>query len=344
MKESVCAALILALVWAALALLAVQRPQTRSDGAAGPAEQTAAPPPETDSERVPETETESPDSAAEGFDRSFRLQVLRDGAVVSMDLHTYLTGVLLGELPADFAPEAKKAQAVASRTYALHCRETRRHGSAAVCTEPGCCQAWRDPETADPEARAAAERAVSDTDGLAVFYQGALIEAVFFSCSGGRTEDAAAVWGGELPYLQAVDSPGEEEAAYYTDEVRVPIGEFCETLRREEPSAVFPEAKGGWVGGVRYTPGGGVETVELGGVSFAGTRLRKLFGLRSTVFQIRITEDEVIFSTRGYGHRVGMSQYGAQAMAEAGAGFGEILAHYYTGTEVREAAEQEPLP
>ena len=360
MKESVCAALILCLFWAGLALLALPVSPAPGNPGIGAGSETASEIRETAASAAEEAEASeeralqasarekaggrAAESAGEAagaaaFDRSFRLPVLRDGQVVSMDLHSYLTGVLLGEIPAGFAPEAAKAQAVASRTYALYSYGSRRHGTAAVCTDSGCCQCWRDPETADPEALAAAEAAVDRTDGLVVCYGGALIEATFFSCSGGRTEDAAAVWGADLPYLRAVDSPGEEEAAWYTDELRIPAEDFCRILREADPEADFPAAKGAWVGAVSRTPGGGVDRIELGGRSFTGTRVRKLFGLRSTVFEIRLTEDEAIFSTRGYGHRVGMSQYGAQAMAEAGAGFDEILEHYYQGVEIRSADE-----
>ena len=332
MKESVCAALILGLVWAGLVLLSAPARALPPEPETGAASEAA---PETPRSDEPETEP----AEAAGFDRGFRLPVLRDGQTVSMDLHDYLTGVLLGEVPADFAPEARKAQAVASRTYALYAYAHRRHGGAAVCTEPGCCQAWRDPAAADPAALAAAEAAVSETDGLAIYYRDKLIEATFFSCSGGRTEAAAAVWGTDLPYLQAVDSPGEEDSACFADELRVPEAEFRETLLREDPAVVFPAEKGAWVGAISRTPGGGVDRIELGGRPFTGTRIRSLFGLRSTAFALRLTETEAIFSTRGYGHRVGMSQYGAQAMAEAGADFTEILEHYYQGVSISSACE-----
>ena len=343
MKESVCAALILGLVWAAFALLAAparaaaQTPEAPVVSGRVPdaCESTGTEPEET--KPLPEAKEAPPAS----FDREFRLPVLREGQVVSMDLHSYLTGVLLGEVPADFAPEALKAQAAASRTYALYACGQRRHAGAAVCTDASCCQCWRDPASAAPEALAAAEAAVSATDGLVIRYEDRLIEATFFSCSGGRTEAAAAVWGGDLPYLQAVDSPGEEDAACFTDELRVPAEEFCAVLREADPGTEFPEAKGAWIGSVSYTDGGGVDVIELGGRPFAGTRVRKLFGLRSTVFRIRITQTEVVFSTRGSGHRVGMSQYGAQAMAEAGADFEEILRHYYQGVEICPAAGED---
>ena len=272
-----------------------------------------------------------------GFDAGFRLPVLRDGQIRSMDLHSYLTGVVLAEMPLSFADEALKAQATASRTYVLRSYDNRRHDKAAVCVNSGCCQAWRDPAEASPADRARAEAIVSATDGLALYYDGALIDATFFSCSGGRTEAAAAVWGSELPYLQSVDSPGEEGAAHFTDETRVPLAEFRAALEAEDGAVSFPAALGGWVGAIRYTVGGGVDEIELGGRPFRGTWLRKRFGLRSTAFSLELTETEAIFVTKGNGHRVGMSQYGAEAMARAGSGFAEILAWYYQGAELKPA-------
>ena len=257
-----------------------------------------------------------------------------------MNLREYLTGVVLGEMPMDFQEEALKAQAVACRTYTLRCYHHRKHGAAAVCTDSSCCQGWRDPALAEPEDRARAEAAVAATDGLALYYKDALIDATFFSCSGGQTETAAAVWGSDLPYLQAVQSPGEEGASHFTDQVRVPLEDFRAALEEADGAADFPEALGAWVGEITYTPGGGVDTMELGGRPFRGTTLRKLFGLRSTLFTLTLTEQEAVFSTRGFGHRVGMSQYGADAMARRGSDFREILLWYYRGVELRRADEK----
>ena len=279
-------------------------------------------------------QTDTAPAPEKGFDEAFRIPVLSEGRVISMALDEYLAGVLLGELPESFSPEARKAQAVACRTYALRGYAHRRHGAAAVCTDTACCQGWRDPAGASPAALEAAARAVSETDGLVILYAGELIDATFFSCSGGQTEAAAAVWGRDLPYLQPVDSPGEEAAAHFTDTVRVPLELFLQILTEADPEAVFPEALGAWVGEMTATPGGGVDRIVLGGRPFTGKQLRKRFGLRSTAFVLTLTETEAIFETRGSGHRVGMSQWGAEAMAREGYGFEAILTHYYQGVTV----------
>lgn len=343
MRDSAAAALIAALFWTFLAVLSAGNPRLAGVEAVSPfaavsaADSGPEAPAPAGSDCPPPAATivtEAFLQAEQGFDEGFLLPVLRDGEPVRMPLHDYLTGVILAEMPLSFPDEALKAQAVASRTYALrHCAHPR-HGEAAVCTDSGCCQGWQDPSAAAPSERERAESLVQATDGLVIRYEGKLIEATFFSCSGGRTEDAAAVWGGELPYLQAVDSPGEEEAAHFSDETRIPLDAFRAALRGLDPAVEFPEALGAWVGSVSRTPGGGVDEIVLGGRPFTGKQLRKTFGLRSTAFSLELSAGEAVFVTHGFGHRVGMSQYGAAAMARAGADFREILQWYYQGVRI----------
>ena len=171
------------------------------------------------------------------------------------------------------------------------------------------------------------------TDGQVLVYDGGLIDATFFSCSGGRTETAVEVWGSDVPYLQSVDSPGEE-APHNEDTVSFSTEEFSARILSQNPAADLSGSPESWFGAVSATEGGGVEALEIGGVSFTGKELRSLLGLRSTVFAVSVMGDEIFFQTRGYGHRVGMSQYGAQAMAQAGSGYEEILLHYYTGVSL----------
>ena len=253
-----------------------------------------------------------------------------DGTTVEMDMDAYLVRVVLAEMPADFEPEALKAQAVVARTYTLKAYTTGgKHGDGSICTDPGCCQAYITEEDylakgGTEESVAKIRAAVEETSGYVLIYEGALIEATYFSCSGGTTEDAAAVWGTEYPYLQSVESPGEEDAAHYMDTVTYSAQRLAALLGISSPT----------VGEVTYTDGGGVDTMELGGVVFPGTKLRQLLGLRSTAFILTAEGDTIIITTRGYGHRVGMSQYGADAMAVNGSGYAEILAHYYQGTEL----------
>lgn len=255
--------------------------------------------------------------------------------VVTMELETYLVGVLLGEMPAYFEADALRAQAVVARTYAMrHHLLQDKHPGGAVCTDPGCCQAYVSESVyiqrgGDPADVEKIRKAVTDTAGWALTYEGQLVDATYFSCSGGRTEDALAVWGVEIPYLQSVESPGEEGAENYTKTVTFSAAEFMNRLGRE-----LTGSPASWLGNVTYTEGGGVATMVIGGRSYEGTRLRQLLGLNSTAFWMEANGNTISVTTSGKGHRVGMSQEGADAMAVAGASWEEILLHYYQGTRI----------
>lgn len=263
------------------------------------------------------------------------VNVLTESGLEEMVLSEYLTGVLLGEIPGSFHMEAKKAQAVVARTYTLRTTTMKdKHEGGAICTDPACCQAYCSPEGylaagGSMETVTQAAQAVSQTENTVLTYEGELIDATYFSCSGGMTEDAVAVWGADIPYLQSVESPGEEQAEHYTDTVTFTADAFQKAL-----GVSLSGSCAGWFGETTHTDGGGVETMVIGGTVYRGTDLRQLLDLRSTAFTVTAVGTSVVITTRGYGHRVGMSQYGAQAMAEAGSGYEQILLHYYPGTEI----------
>ena len=251
-----------------------------------------------------------------------------------MDLESYLVGVVLGEMPASFEREALKAQAVVARTYTLRRRETgNKHDIADVCTDSACCQAYKEPDTYEGtrESLEKVTAAVESTRALVLTYHGKLIEATYFSSSGGRTEDALTVWGSDLPYLKATDSPEEAYEDQYLRSVTFTVSAFRSALNRE--LAGSPRY---WFDSITYTNGGGVDTMNICGKKYSGIELRTLLGLRSTAFTISATDDTITIDTRGHGHRVGMSQYGAEAMAVDGCTFDVILAHYYQGTVLEE--------
>ena len=294
------------------------------------ARQTDTPP-----ETTPETTAQTVQPTAQ---ETVRLPVLvrqEDGTVSQMDMDSYLVGVVLAEMPVSFEEEALEAQSVVARTYARKAWETGgKHGDCSVCTRSACCQGYIGDEDylsqgGTEEGLKKVRAAVAATSGWVLTYEGKLIEATYFSCSGGSTEDAAAVWGTEFPYLQAVASPGEEKAAHYTDTVRFSAGAFQDAL-----GVTLSGSPGGWFRDVTYTDGGGVDTIVIGGTTYKGTELRSLLGLRSTAFSVSTTEDTVTVTTRGYGHRVGMSQYGANRLAQEGKSWQEILHWYYTGVTI----------
>ncbi len=277
--------------------------------------------------------TSSTDAASP--QKTLEISVLYGGQTQSMELEAYLVGVVLAEMPASFELEALKAQAVAARTYTIkHCTQDGRHGENTICTDHTCCQAYIDPRdyVSGGGSWSSVERVqqvVTDTAGQVLVYDRELIMATYFSCAGGITEDAVAVWGQDLPYLQSVISPGEEDTVFYTDAKTFTAQEFQTALGIRLTGPI-----GTWFGDVTFTDGGGVKTLTIGGVSYRGTTLRTLLGLRSTAFSVSVADDTVTFHTRGYGHRVGMSQYGANAMAKAGKHYQQILTHYYTDTEI----------
>lgn len=258
-----------------------------------------------------------------------------DGTLTDIELETYLCGVVLAEMPADFEMEALKAQSVVARTYVLRWLEKGiKHDRGTICADPSCCQGYisNDQYLSMGGSQSDVTKigsAVYATAGDVVTYNGELIDATYFSCSGGRTEDAVAVWGNDVPYLQATDSPGEENSAYYTDTVSFTPEEIEQAL-----SVTLEGEPDNWFIVRSYTDGDSVECIDVCGTVFSGVAMRKLLSLQSTAFTVSATEDCVTFSTKGYGHRVGMSQYGADAMAKNGSTYDEILAHYYKGTRV----------
>ncbi len=270
------------------------------------------------------------------FDRTQTVRLKQSGEVRELTIREYLIGVVMSEMPMSYEPEALKAQAIASRTYALHCRK---HADADVCADGACCQCWSDGQSlrerfgADYETlREKAEQAVDSTDALVLKYRGSLIDATYFACSGGMTEDAVEVWGREVPYLRPVASPGEDGSCQslleYSPE------EFAERIRSLTPEAELEGAPEVWLGEAQRTAGDGVRTMVIGETELTGLQLRNLFDLSSTKFTLTWNGECFCFDVCGAGHRVGMSQRGAQAMALVGATAEQILQTYYTGVEI----------
>lgn len=260
------------------------------------------------------------------------VQLRLEQAIQEISMEQYLIGVLLSEMPMSFHEEALKAQAVAARTFVCKAIVTGgKHLDGSVCTNAACCQGYLSEEdylrlTNSPEALFRAKRAVSDTSCIIAVYQEQLIDASYFACSGGKTEAAKDVWGMDCPYLLSNPSPGEENALCFSDTQTIPVSSM-ETLLQVTLDGNPQE----WFQNWTYTDGGGVAFVEIAKQCFSGQELRKLFHLRSTLFTVTSTEDSITFHTRGYGHRVGMSQYGANSMANSGKTYEQILQYYYSG-------------
>jgi stage II sporulation protein D len=263
------------------------------------------------------------------------------GGAEELSLRDYLPGVVAAEMPAAYHPDALRAQAVAARTYILYKETvtTAAHPEAAVCRDSSCCKAWLSPQELQ-------ERwgdnyslwwdkicaAVADTDGMYLSYDGQVIQAVFHASSPGRTESSSALWSAE-PYLVSVDSPETAETvANLVSQVTVDQESFRGAILALDAGAVLEGDPGGWVGEASLTEGGRVDTISIGGVSLSGQDLRTAFSLRSAAFTLSWDGSAFVFTVSGYGHGVGMSQVGADLLAEEGMTWEDILSHYYPGT------------
>ena len=295
-----------------------------------------------------EPEPAAPETAAVHHDRDVTLTIQDGDTTEQMTLERYLTGVVRGEMPASFEMEALRAQAAAERSYVYYQLAAGRkdaHPDADFCTDHICCSAYLS-ETAAREKwggdfapwNTRVEQAVSDTDGQVVLYNGRPILAVFHSSSAGRTAAAGDVWSGDLPYLVSVDSPeGEETVPNYYSTVTFTAAEAKEKLLAAHPELKLSGTPDRWFGAAAENGSGRVETVSVGGTDIEGTELRRIFGLRSACFTVAADSESVTFRVTGYGHGVGMSQYGANQLAREGKTWQEILEWYYTGATVGNA-------
>jgi len=275
-------------------------------------------------------------------DRDFGLYVQAGEETVVMSMEMYLIGVVAAEMPAGFPLEALKAQAVAARTMVLYhtfVQPKAQHPSANACTDYACCMAFSQDDAL--RERWAGDyyenimriiNAVIETDGTFMSYGGEPILAVFHSSSAGKTESSGNVWVTDLPYLTSVESPeAGSQVPNFETTVTVPRSEFAETIIEAFPEAVFDEDGEPWITDLALTESGRVFDLFIGGVYVRGTELRSLFNLRSTAFTMEWRGDTLTFRVAGYGHGVGMSQYGAASMAVDGMLYRDILRAYYTG-------------
>ncbi len=253
----------------------------------------------------------------------------------------YLVAALLSELPVGTEPEAMKAQAVATRTYARYVKARRQQtgeGDADFSVDTSTHLGFMTEERAaafygtDYSGQlAAVTAAVDGTRGIVLLYDGDLIAACYHAISPGRTENSENVFSEPLPYLVAVDSSLDESAEGYSSEVVVSADDLRSVLTRLDPELEMSGSPAGWLGASAVTPSGTVTQLVVCGRAFSGQQIREAFALRSAAFTASYTEGEFKFSVKGYGHGVGMSQNGANELAKQGLGFVEILERYYTG-------------
>ena len=258
---------------------------------------------------------------------------IKTDKVTEQNIEEYLVGVVTAEMPALYEIEALKAQAVAARSYILTKigKDNPDHKGADVCTNPAHCKAYTSPEEAKEnwgndynKYYNKIKSAVDKTKGEYISYEGETAVACFYAVSGGRTENASDVWGGETPYLRSVESVGDLSYENLKETVSFPKDEAISRLGVNSLK----------ISDLKYTEGGSVKNIKIGEKEFSGTEIRSIFGLNSANFEVSTTEKELIFVTTGKGHGVGMSQYGANQMAKDGKTYEEILLHYYQGVTI----------
>lgn len=267
------------------------------------------------------------------------------GESTVMNLDEYLYGVVSAEMPADYSIEALKAQAVVARTYTIYTitHNKDKHGDGSICTNSACCQAWisKDDRLNKWEESSRADNwnkivdAVNSTKGQVIEYKGEVIDAFFHSNSGGKTEVPVNVWGGtDYPYLQVVETSGEDGYSQYSSEVVVTKKDIESIIRKKYSDFSIDWSNPECIKVIEYTDSGRVRTIKIGNKELSGVEVRSLFSLKSANFQFIIDGDNIKFSVKGYGHGVGMSQTGADAMAKSGSSYIDIINHFYVGVEI----------
>ncbi|MGM8215031.1 stage II sporulation protein D [Bacillaceae bacterium W0354] len=255
------------------------------------------------------------------------------GDIENVPLEQYVISVVASEMPADFEIEAIKAQAVAARTYIvqkLMQPESEEYDVTDTVTHQvyknfdelrqiwGVDYSWKMNKIT---------QAVNETKGKILTYNGKPITAAFFSTSNGYTENAEDYWQNEIPYLKSVSSPWDEQSPKYIEQEIFELNEVVQKLGLKQANTLK-------VSNVVKTDSNRIKEIQINGKKFTGRQVRELLGLRSNDFTIELKGNHAIFTTKGFGHGVGMSQYGANGMAKEGKTFDEIVKHYYQGIDI----------
>lgn len=266
-----------------------------------------------------------------------------DNTVETIELEEYLVNVLAAEMPVDYELEALKAQATVARTYTLYQIENgKKHENSDMCDSSECCQAWVSKEKRFESWKENQEEkwnklreAVYSCSGDIITYNGKPIDAFFHSNSGGKTELPVNVWGGtDYPYLQAVETSGEDEYTQYYSEIEYTKTEIEEKMKNSYEDFSINWQENNCIEILEYTEGERIKTIKIGNKNIAGVEARKIFSLRSSNFTFEISETGVKFKVIGYGHGVGLSQTGSNTLAKEGKNYIDIINHFYQNVEI----------
>lgn len=257
--------------------------------------------------------------------KEYIVEVKMKNQTLSLPLEEYLVGVVAGEMPVSFEKEALKAQVVASRTFVLsrHLKVDNTTNSQVYLTKEQMKKNWGDNYQKNLEK---IQQAIQETSYEVMTYQGEYISALFFSSSNGKTNNCEDYFQGEVAYLKSVDS--------HWDLTIDPHNERSQTFSQTSLAKIF-NTSSPKISITAYTSSGYVKSVVVNGKTYTGREVREKLGLASSSFQIQFSSQGYTFTTLGSGHGVGMSQYGAQAMALANKNYKDILNHYYQNIEIQ---------
>lgn len=273
----------------------------------------------------------------------------KQGKVIDLSLEAYVLGVVSAEMPAEFPVEAIKAQAVAARTYVLAHMEAfggvsspAANGGNVIDTTANQVYYSKDERMAGWPAKKQSEywnkisSAVKETEGQVLTYDGDLVmQPYFFSTSGGKTENGSDVFETSVPYLKSVDSGGEESSPKFKNDVKISKSDFINKINASYSGALDSSASlEKNISIISRGEGGVIKEIKVGKATISGSNFRKIYNLNSADFEITYSNSNVVITTNGYGHGVGMSQFGAKAMAQGGSDYLSILTYYYTGVNV----------
>jgi len=286
-------------------------------------------------------------SETAGSESDYKVYLSASGEVVTLTPGDYLRGAVAAEMPLEYPDEALKAQIIAAHTYAVSFKirecssPTASLAGADISDDPTVGQSYiSDAEIKklypdDWEERIAhLDALIEEVGDLIMIYEGEPIVATYHAISCGMTESAQNIWGAYSPYLVGVDSAEDEDSPDFLSKVML-TGDEAETIL-EAAGCELPSDPKKWFSELLRTPAGYVSAAKIGGVSLTGTQLREMFGLRSACFEVTYKNSVFTFTVKGWGHGVGMSQYGAGALAREGKSYADILKTYYTGISLCE--------
>lgn len=274
-----------------------------------------------------------------------KVYITNENRIEEIDIEDYICGVISSEMPANFEIEALKAQSVAARTYlaSKKIKSCTKANGADICDSVHCqvytpknvrLELW-DSKTRDANWEKIS-KAVAETEGKVLSYNNELVlYPQFFSTSSGQTENSVDLNWADLPYLKSVESKGEEISPKFESEKTITINEFINTFEAKYQDYSLDESNiKDSIEVTSKSEAGSVKEIKIGDENIKGQDFRFMYGLNSSNFTYEIINDNIVFNCKGYGHGVGMSQWGANVMAKDGNGYEEILKHYYSGVDV----------